>query len=62
MEVTKEYYLSSPLFHLRSFPLFKMFSIMKHHSHKLTDSLQSKAHNDEVIIVKEWVIPSKLRL
>uniref|UniRef100_A0AAX7U9F2 unspecific monooxygenase n=1 Tax=Astatotilapia calliptera TaxID=8154 RepID=A0AAX7U9F2_ASTCA len=34
--------------------LKEMFSIMKHHSHKLTDSLQSKAHNDEVIIVKDF--------
>uniref|UniRef100_A0A669F902 unspecific monooxygenase n=1 Tax=Oreochromis niloticus TaxID=8128 RepID=A0A669F902_ORENI len=37
--------------------LKEMFSIMKHHSRKLTDSLQSKAHNDEVIIVKDFFGP-----
>lgn len=38
--------------HFAFFPLSKMFSIMKHHSRKLTASLQSKAHNDEVINIK----------
>ncbi|XP_031719083.1 cytochrome P450 3A30 isoform X1 [Anarrhichthys ocellatus] len=32
----------------------EMFSIMKHHSSKLTASLQSKAHNNEVITVKDF--------
>lgn len=32
----------------------EMFSIMKHHSRKLTASLQSKAHNNEVITVKDF--------
>nr|ABH05130.1 cytochrome P450 3A69 [Micropterus salmoides] len=31
----------------------EMFSIMKHHSHKLTASLQSKVHDDEVITIKD---------
>ncbi|XP_044047491.1 cytochrome P450 3A30-like [Siniperca chuatsi] len=31
----------------------EMFSIMKHHSHKLTASLQSKAHDGEVINIKD---------
>uniref|UniRef100_A0A671U231 unspecific monooxygenase n=2 Tax=Sparus aurata TaxID=8175 RepID=A0A671U231_SPAAU len=32
----------------------EMFSIMKHHSHKLTTSLQSKARNNEVITMKDF--------
>uniref|UniRef100_A0AAQ5YBF7 Cytochrome P450, family 3, subfamily A, polypeptide 65 n=1 Tax=Amphiprion ocellaris TaxID=80972 RepID=A0AAQ5YBF7_AMPOC len=31
----------------------EMYRIMKHHSHKLTDSLQSKAQNVEVLTVKD---------
>ncbi|KAM7419596.1 hypothetical protein PAMA_016616 [Pampus argenteus] len=30
----------------------EMFNLMKHHSRKLTDSLRSKAHNEEVITIK----------
>ncbi|XP_044203376.1 cytochrome P450 3A27-like [Thunnus albacares] len=32
----------------------EMFSIIKHHSRKLTDSLRSKAQNDEVITMKNF--------
>ncbi|XP_036968051.1 cytochrome P450 3A30-like isoform X1 [Acanthopagrus latus] len=32
----------------------EMFSIMKHHSHKLTTCLQSKARNNEVITMKDF--------
>ncbi|XP_033478797.1 cytochrome P450 3A30-like [Epinephelus lanceolatus] len=32
----------------------EMFSLMKHHSRKLTASMQSKAQNNEVIIVKDF--------
>ncbi|XP_073320206.1 cytochrome P450 3A30-like [Pagrus major] len=32
----------------------EMFSAMKHHSHKLTTCLQSKAHNNEVITMKNF--------
>uniref|UniRef100_A0A671U3A1 unspecific monooxygenase n=1 Tax=Sparus aurata TaxID=8175 RepID=A0A671U3A1_SPAAU len=32
----------------------EMFSIMKHHSHKLTTCLHSKAHNKEVITMKDF--------
>ncbi|XP_076585155.1 cytochrome P450 3A27-like [Chaetodon auriga] len=34
--------------------LKEMFSIMKHHSHKLKTSLQSKAHNGEVFNTKDF--------
>uniref|UniRef100_A0A3B4YIF6 unspecific monooxygenase n=1 Tax=Seriola lalandi dorsalis TaxID=1841481 RepID=A0A3B4YIF6_SERLL len=34
-----------------------MFSIMKHHSRKLTDRLQSRLGNDDVIIVKDFFGP-----
>ncbi|XP_054459808.1 cytochrome P450 3A30-like [Anoplopoma fimbria] len=37
--------------------LKEMFNIMKHHSSKLTASLQSKAHNNEVITVKNFFGP-----
>ena len=33
-----------------------MFSTMKHHSRRLTDSLKSKADNAEVIAIKEWAV------
>ncbi|XP_040891806.1 cytochrome P450 3A30-like [Toxotes jaculatrix] len=35
----------------------EMFTIMKHHSRKLTDKLQSKVDNDEVIIIKDFFGP-----
>ncbi|XP_056227534.1 cytochrome P450 3A27-like [Seriola aureovittata] len=35
----------------------EMFSIMKHHSRKLTDRLQSRLGNDDVIIVKDFFGP-----
>uniref|UniRef100_A0A3B4UV85 unspecific monooxygenase n=1 Tax=Seriola dumerili TaxID=41447 RepID=A0A3B4UV85_SERDU len=44
-------------FILLSLPLFKMFSIMKHHSRKLTDKLQSRLGNDDVIVVKDFFGP-----
>ncbi|XP_051801040.1 zinc finger protein 224-like isoform X2 [Acanthochromis polyacanthus] len=31
----------------------EMYRIMKHHSHKLTDSLQSKAQNEEILTLKD---------
>uniref|UniRef100_UPI0037E82D22 cytochrome P450 3A27-like isoform X2 n=1 Tax=Semicossyphus pulcher TaxID=241346 RepID=UPI0037E82D22 len=38
----------------------EMFSIMKHHSNKLKASLQPKAHNEEVITVKDFFGPYSL--
>ncbi|XP_028259766.1 cytochrome P450 3A30 isoform X2 [Parambassis ranga] len=45
----------SPLF--TSGRVKEMFSTMKHHSHKLTCSLQSKAQNGEVVNIKEFLGP-----
>uniref|UniRef100_A0A7N6AKW1 unspecific monooxygenase n=1 Tax=Anabas testudineus TaxID=64144 RepID=A0A7N6AKW1_ANATE len=38
----------------------ELFSIMKHHSHKLVLCLQSKVHNDEVIDIKDFFGPYSL--
>ncbi|XP_061575638.1 cytochrome P450 3A30-like [Cololabis saira] len=35
----------------------EMFHTIKHHSHKLTESLRSKAHNEEVVTAKDFFGP-----